>query len=418
MVIKKQYLVSLVCLALVGAAATYAYRTYTLRLVVPPGPIESLDPAAPGTSEPTNANQPSPEVTPQKSDASLSFVTLPPGFVITVFSNDWSSNKVSAPGPGTGPRLMTLRRDAVYLGVPREGRIAVVKDTNADGRADAVTTFIDDLNRPHNIAFSGTTAYVAAEDAIWLMRDENQDDVAYEGSLKRLLTLPTGGHWTRTVKVIGNKLYISMGSSCNACVEKDEARATIMRCELDGTACATFASGLRNTVDFVEQGGSIYGTDNGRDQLGNTLPPEEVNVIAEGKHYGWPYCYGQRVADTNFPHPSLGPLDFCTTTTAPWAELPAHNAPLGLAFYTGTAFPEEYQGDLFVASHGSWNRQPPGGYKLFRVDAATGQVSDFATGWLDGATVRGRPVGVINYQGGLLVSDDTVGIIYRITYRP
>ncbi|KKT15569.1 MAG: NHL repeat containing protein [Parcubacteria group bacterium GW2011_GWF2_43_38] len=186
---------------------------------------------------------------------------------------------------------------------------------------------------------------------------------------------------------------------------------------MNGKNCTVFASGLRNTVDFVEHQGAIYGTDNGRDQLGNTLPPEEINKLVAGGNYGWPICYGQQLHDTNFDK-NVYIRDPCADTIAPAVELPAHNAPLGLAFYQGEEFPPDYQGDLFVAAHGSWNRQPPDGYKVFRIDWQTKKVSDFITGWLSGTTVRGRPVGVVNYQGGLLVSDDAGGIIYFVRYSP
>ncbi|MDZ4229610.1 MAG: PQQ-dependent sugar dehydrogenase, partial [Candidatus Veblenbacteria bacterium] len=405
----------IVVVAVVLAAGYYSYHYLSLRPVVPPAFV----PVAPGeTAEtPEQPAEPSSSAPQPTSDPALSFLKLPPGFVITVFSDEWSSQRVSAPGPGTGPRLMTVRGEAVYLGVPREGRIAVLRDTNADGRADLATTFVSGLKRPHNIAFQGNTAFVAAEDGVWSMRDDNQDHVADDGSVQRIVQLPTGGHWTRTVKVIGDKLYVAVGSSCNVCHEQDERRAAITRCELDGSSCATFAKGLRNTVDFVEYEGVIYGTDNGRDELGNAIPPEEVNVIQEGGNYGWPICYGDRVHDSDFDK-NVYIRDPCADSQAPLAKLPAHNAPLGLAVYTGSEFPSQYQGNVFVAAHGSWNRQPPDGYKVFMVNRQSGAVEDFVTGWFQGSTVRGRPVGVVNYQGGLLISDDTAGFIYLVRYAP
>ncbi|MBI2033570.1 MAG: PQQ-dependent sugar dehydrogenase [Candidatus Liptonbacteria bacterium] len=371
-------------------------------------------------------------------EAGLEFLTLPPGFNIEVFAEDLSPSFFSTPGPQGGPRLMEFKNDTVFVAVPNQGSVITFEDKNKDGKPEAMKTFIDGLNNPHNVAFSGDWVYIATEDRVLRVKDANGDNVAERETLEKLVNLPTGNHWTRTVKIFGNSMYVSVGSTCNVCNEHDDRRATIMKCSLDGKNCATFAKGLRNTVDFVEYKGKIYGTDNGRDRLGNDIPPDEINIIEEGKNYGWPICYGKNIHDTDFDPAPASPASLSEAgeqvrygagqntlvripclepfETPSFIDLPAHVAPLGLAFYAGTKFPEEYQGKLFVAYHGSWNADPPVGYKVVTVDVETGEINDFATGWLRDTSVRGRPVGIINFRDGLLVSDDNAGKIYRIFY--
>jgi glucose/arabinose dehydrogenase len=151
----------------------------------------------------------------------------------------------------------------------------------------------------------------------------------------------------------------------------------------------------------------------GETGLGDNLPPEEINIVKFENHYGWPYCYGDRVSDPEFDN-----VDFCKKTTPPVFEMQAHSAPLGLTFYTGKLFPEEYRGDLFIAFHGSWNRSVPTGYKVVRIKMKDGKpqkIEDFASGWLKGRKAWGRPVDVIvGPDGSLYLSDDKGGFIYRI----
>lgn len=395
-------------LIILAAVASYlGYSYLTVRLVVVPEPIVKTD-----TSE---QEVPDKTTLAEVSDDALSFLHLPAGFYIKIFSSDLSSSVLSRPGPGLGPRLMMVKDDMVFVAVPGSGSIFVLRDTDGDTKADWQGAFISGLNRPHNIVWHEGWYYISEQNRIIRVKDNDNNLVAEPDSVQVLMSLPTGGHWTRTVKIISNKMYVAVGSSCNVCLEQNERRAAISKCDLDGANCKVFADGLRNTVDFVEHEGQIYGTDNGRDQLGNALPPEEVNLISEGDNYGWPVCYGQNIHDTNFDK-NVYIRDPCADSVGPLVELPAHNAPLGLSFYEGDGFPLDYQGDLFVAAHGSWNRQPPDGYKIFRVDWETKQVSDFITGWLGGAAVHGRPVGVVNYKNGLLISDDAAGLIYYVGY--
>lgn len=348
-------------------------------------------------------------------------ITLPPGFVIDVYAKDLGSNLLSFGGPSPGPRMMMIKDGLLFVSVPNKGLIAVLPDRDGDNVADEVQVFISDLDYPHGIDYSDGWFYIAEESRVIRVRDDNGDNVADNGSLEVIIdNLPAGGHYTRTVKIHDGKLYLSMGSSCNVCYESNPMRAAISRSEPDGSNLTVYAKGLRNSVGlaFRPLTGDLYATENGRDWLGDNLPPDEINLIVEGGDYGWPTCYGNNVYDTDFNNSEYTGNPCNDTGKIPaLVDLQAHSAPLGLTFYDDDSFPEEYQGDLFVCFHGSWNRQEPTGYKIVNIDMDTLEVHDFATGWLKAATVSGRPVDVIvANDGSLFVSDDNAGKIYRIYY--
>lgn len=349
----------------------------------------------------------------------LENISLPPGFVIDTYAENLGSSLLSYPGPDPGPRMLLQKDGVVYVSIPNRGLISVLPDWNGDGKADEVGVFISGLNYPHGIDYDDGWFYIAEEDRVIRVRNDDGDLAADVDSMEVLIDdLPGGGHSTRTVKINDSALYLSMGSSCNVCYEEDERRAAITKCDPDGSNCSVFASGLRNSVgmEFHPTTGQLYATENGRDWLGDDLPPDEINLIEEGKDYGWPTCYGKNIHDTDFD--PEGSVNACENKTPSLIDLQAHSAPLGLTFYNGSTFPEEYQGDLFVCYHGSWNREEPTGYKIVNIDMDTLNVSDFATGWLrENETVIGRPVDVIVADdGSLLVSDDNAGRIYRIYY--
>ena len=212
-------------------------------------------------------------------------------------------------------------------------------------------------------------------------------------------------------------LYVSVGSSCNICEEADARRAAVSRYRPDGSGGEIVARGLRNAAGLAlhPETGAIWASQNERDNLGEDLPSEEINIISDGEDFGWPYCYGQRI-----PNPEYADrVGRCASTTPPALEMQEHSAPLGMTFYTGAQFPDEYRGDLFVAFHGSWNRRVPTGYLLAHVEVVNGHpvsYSPFASGWLstDGEE-RGRPVyPAVGSDGSLHLSDDEGGRIYRI----
>lgn len=359
-------------------------------------------------------------VRPSASADGVEDISLPPGFAIETYADNLGSSLLSYPGPDPGPRMLLQKDGIVYVSIPNRDMIAVLPDRDDNNEADEVSVFMSGLNYPHGIDYSDGWFYIAEEDQVIRVRDDDGDLVADENSTEILIgDIPSGGHSTRTVKVNGSDLYLSIGSSCNVCYEEDERRAAITKCDIDGSNCSVFASGLRNSVGlaFRPATGQLYATDNGRDWLGNDLPPDEINLIEEGNDYGWPVCYGKNVHDTDFNPNNTNP-EPCANMTPSLVDLQAHSAPLGLVFYDGNTFPQEYQGDLFVCYHGSWNRDIPTGYKIVNIDMDTLNVTDFATGWLkENEAVTGRPVDVIVAEdGSLLVSDDNAGKIYRIYY--
>lgn len=338
-------------------------------------------------------------------------LAAPPGFRVGVFAS----------GLG-GARFMAFTPEGTLLvSVPERGRVLALPDKDSDGVADSVKDFAWGLNRPHGLAYSGSDLVVAENSRLIVLRDKDAD---LKADVKGVISesLPAGGgHWTRTVvEGPGGDLFVSAGSSCNVCIEKNDRRAAVMRFPPEGGGGEIFATGLRNTVGLAvhPDTGELWGVDNGRDLLGDDLPPEELNLIEEGGDYGWPYCYGDRV-----PDPEYGTPERCSGTRAPAVKMQAHSAPLGLAFSKGVVgFPTAWRNVLFVAFHGSWNRSVPTGYKVvaipFREGRPSGGPVDFITGWLDGEDYWGRPVDlVVGPDGALYLSDDFAGTVYRITHE-
>ncbi|OPY25211.1 MAG: Glucose / Sorbosone dehydrogenase [Methanomethylovorans sp. PtaU1.Bin073] len=356
---------------------------------------------------------------PSVSEENLSYIQLPSGFKIEVFADGLGDSLLSYPGLAPGPRMMLIKNGTLMVSIPNKGLVAVLPDKDGDHKADSVSVFIDGLNQPHGLDYYSGWFYIAEENRLIRVKDTNNDFVAEKETIEVLMdNIPTGGHSTRTVKVYNGSLYMSMGSSCNVCYEKDARRAAIMRCDLDGTNFTVFASGMRNAVGmaFHPLTGQLYATENGRDWLGDDLPPDEINLVEEGEDYGWPICYGKNIHDTDFDNNTYI-LDPCEDCIPSLVDLQAHSAPLGLNFYYDNSFPEEYQGNLFVCFHGSWNRREPTGYKVVRVNMTDLNINDFATGWLQNNSILGRPVDVVvSDDGSLFVSDDNQGRIYRIYY--
>ena len=330
---------------------------------------------------------------------------LPPGFKIAVFAQNLEGVRFLALGPG----------NAVYASQPGSGVIVKLTDANHDGVAESPVTVATGLKGPFGIAFRGDTMYVADVGTVKRFRPG-----ASEG--ETIARIPGGGgHSTRTI-LFGpdDKMYVAAGSSCNLCDERDSMRAAVTQFNPDGSGGRMFAKGLRNTVGmaFNPTTGELWGGNNDRDNLGDDVPAEHVNIIKHGRNYGWPQCYLPGKAN-----PEYGAAD-CTQVEPPAITVQAHSAPLGFAFYTGTQFPREYRGAAFMTLHGSWNRSVPTGAKVVRVEVdssgrrASG-VEDFIVGWQrpDGSR-WGRPVGLLVLpDGSLLVSDDMGGKIWRVSYE-
>ncbi|MDQ6694278.1 MAG: PQQ-dependent sugar dehydrogenase [Chloroflexota bacterium] len=345
-------------------------------------------------------------------------LNLPSGFHIKLYAAGLS-----------GVRWLGLSPDGqVYATIPGQGKVVILPDANKDGVADSVNVFADNLLGVHGIAFHNGAVYVATQTQIVRLQDTAGKSVADKREVLASDLPVGGGHSTRSLafSADGTRLFLSAGSSCNVCVETDPKRAAISLYSPDGKFQKVYASGLRNAVGLLVHPltGELWATNNGRDNIGNDIPPETVYNVKEGANYGWPYCYGTRTPDAS----QSPPPGYCEKTSVPAVEMQAHSAPLGLAFYTGSNFPADYRGDMFVAFHGSWNRTPPTGYKLVRIrmknnqpdsSLGAGMVQDFATGWLEGTGSWGRPVDPLAApDGSLLLTDDAAGVVYRIYYAP
>ncbi len=352
----------------------------------------------------------------EKTRFDLAQLKAPPGFHIAVFSEALDN-----------PRMMIFTPGGVLLvSESDEGKVVALPDPKNAGKAARTVTVLDGLNEPHGLAFYEGKLYVAENDKV---RRYDWDEASLRATNPVKLTdLPSGGgHSTRSLLFHGGKMYVSAGSSCNVCFEKDPRRAAVMEFNPDGSGQRIFAKGLRNAVGLAvnPKTDTVWVTVNGRDWLGDDLPPETVYDLGRdgGVDGGWPYCYGDRVPDSNF---TKAGDDRCQNVIEPKVQMQAHSAPLGLAFYEGPSFPAEYRNNLFVAFHGSWNRSVPTGYKVVRVKLddkgqPVGGAEDFITGWLaPGETKKGRwmgrPVGIVfGSDGAMYLSDDAGGVIYRIT---
>jgi glucose/arabinose dehydrogenase len=346
----------------------------------------------------------------------LSRLQLPAGFHISIFAN-----------PVDGARMLIFTPGGELLvSESGEGKVVALRDPQHTGKAIQTVIVLSGLNEPHGMAFYEGKFYVAENDKV--RRYDWNEATLRATNPQKLTDLPTGGgHSTRSIVFHGGKMYISAGSRCNVCVEKDPRRATVMEFNSDGTGMKIFAKGLRNAVGLAvnPKTDTVWVTVNGRDWLGDDLPPETVYDLGkDGGDGGWPYCYGDRVPDSNF---TKSGDNRCQSVLEPKVQMQAHSAPLGLAFYEGTQFPSEYQNSIFVAFHGSWNRSIPTGYKVVRVKLddqgqPVGGAQDFITGWLapgekQNGRWMGRPVGIaFSSDGTMYLSDDSSGVIYRIAY--
>jgi glucose/arabinose dehydrogenase len=339
-------------------------------------------------------------------------LVIPAGFKIETFAS------------GLGPvRFMAFdEQNTLVATVTGDGKVISLPDSDKDGRADRTVTLLTDLSSPHGIVFNQGSVYIAETERLvkYAYSTAKSGEIAV-GPGVPLASLPDGGgHFTRTVTFgRDGKIYVSAGSSSNLDPETDSRRAAVTRYNEDGTGEAVFATGLRNSVGLAWHPVSqeLWATDNGRDNLGDDLPPDEINIIKQGGDYGWPYAYDNRIPDPRYDDAARA-----AGTLPPKIELQAHSAPLGLRFFTGKAWGEDYENDLYVAFHGSWNRSEPTGYKVVRFDlsgSAFDKVSsqiDFITGWLTPDGALGRPVDIIQGpDNALYISDDKSGSIYKVT---
>lgn len=338
---------------------------------------------------------------------------MPPGFSFSVYAGDL-------------PKIRFMRMSALgdlLVSRPRDGEVLVLdRDRDGDGRADGRRVLLSGLTRPHGLELYQGWLYVAESNAVGRVRFDPVS-AQVQGEYQQIITtLPDrGNHWSKTLRIgPDGMLYLSIGSSCNVCLEGDERRATIMRFQLDGSRGEIYASGLRNSVglDWAPWNQQLYATDNGRDLLGDDYPPCELNQIRRGGFYGWPHING--FGDTDPKLGTQGSADLLNAAISPEHGFRAHNAPLGFTFLREASMPAIYQKTALVALHGSWNRTEADGYKVVSLHwQEDGSITeqDFLSGFeLDGDII-GRPVDVLEgYDGAIYISDDYAGAIYRMIY--
>ena len=341
---------------------------------------------------------------------SLERVKLPPGFAIEAFAENVDNARSMALGA----------KGTLFVGTRSAGKVHAIRH---DGRkATEVITFASGLNMPNGVAFRDGALYVAEVSRVWRF---DAIETTLPRPAKPVLVYdkyPSDRHhgWKFIAFGPDGWLYAQVGAPCNIC-DREAPYASITRLKPDGSAMEVFARGVRNSVgfDWHPQTKELWFTDNGRDSMGDDVPPDELNHAPRaGMHFGYPYCHGGDIAD-----PDFGSKRPCAEFAKPAQRFGAHVASLGMRFYTGSMFPAEYRDRIFIAEHGSWNRSKKSGYRVMMAKVEGGKVVEhtvFAEGFLDAAadSAWGRPVDVLVMpDGALLVSDDHANAIYRISYK-
>ncbi len=349
---------------------------------------------------------------PQSGLVSAGYRTLkaPPGFKIALF----------AEGVDDARSLTRGDKGAIFVGT-RQGKVYALVDRNRDGKSDETIVIAKGLNSPNGVAFRNGSLYVAEINRI-LRFDQIESKLKHPPKPVVIRDdLPTEGHhgWKFIAFGPDGKLYVPVGAPCNVCNRTDGPYATILRMDPDGSHQEVFARGIRNTVGFAWHPTTkqLWFTENGRDLMGDDVPPDELNVAPNlGLHFGFPYCHAGTIKD-----PDHNEGKDCASFKAPAWKFDSHVAALGTRFYTATQFPKAFHNRLIVAQHGSWNRTVPLGYRLVTValkgsKAVASEI--FIDGWLKDGKAWGRPVDVLVMpDGALLVSDDEAGVVYRVSYK-
>jgi glucose/arabinose dehydrogenase len=343
--------------------------------------------------------------------AALAALRLPPGFRIALYATGVA-----------GARSLALgAHGSVFVGTRTDGRVYALTDADGDGRAERVRVIASGLRMPNGVAFRDGALYVAEVSRVLRFDDIEARLDAPPAPVVVSAAFPADAHhgWKFIRFGPDGLLYVPVGAPCNVCLSTDERYASIMRMRPDGSGLEVFARGVRNTVGFDWRPGTgeLWFTDNGRDNLGDDLPPDELNRAPRpGLHFGFPFVHGRGIVDPEFGTRRERPAGI----TEPVQPLGAHVASLGMRFYRGRMFPPEYRGQVLIAEHGSWNRSSRVGYRvsLVRLDGDRATAYEpFVDGWLAGGQVSGRPVDLMELDdGSLLVSDDQAGVVYRITY--
>lgn len=343
-------------------------------------------------------------------------IKAPEGFTVKPFASGLGNSRI----------LAVAEDGTVYVSRREEGDVLMLRDQNADGKADKAPVVVANRPQTHGLAVHDGKLYIVTVKELFVA------DIMEDGTLGPLEMLvgdlPDSGQHPNRVLEFGpdGMIYLSVGSTCNACNESNAENATMLRMSPDGQSRTIMASGLRNTIgyDWNPQTGELWGLDHGIDFLGDEVQPEELNKIEQGKQYGWPHVHG--AGDFNPQSTPVGGItkeQWRAQSTPMTLGYTAHAAPMQMKFYDGGSFPAEYQGDAFATMRGSWNRNPASGYEIVRVHFENGQpktIEPFVTGFLtDGGTTHiARPVGLaVAADGALLMADDANGVIYRIAYE-
>lgn len=351
----------------------------------------------------------------EATDVRVMQLRIPYGFAITKFAENLGKPRMLAVAPNGD----------VYVSDRDAGTVTLLRDSDNTGEADTVQIVARQPDL-HGLAIQDGRLYIAN------IRELFVADIQPDGTLSELKTLyndlpDAGQHPNRTIEFgPDGRLYLSVGSTCNACNEPNPENATLLQIDTDGSGRRIFAKGLRNTIgfDWHPTTQKLFGFDHGADWLGDEQPREELNELKDGADYGWPWVYeDRRFNRTIEPPPGQTFEGYAATTTSPLLLYTAHAAPLDMIFYTGNQFPEEYRNDAFVTMRGSWNRAEPAGYKVVRVrfdnQGRPVRVEDFVSSWLvnNNQAHFGRIAGIVQHtDGSLLVADDANGVIYRIAY--
>lgn len=336
---------------------------------------------------------------------------IPEGFRLSVFAQGFEKPRVLKFGPG----------GYLFLSDTDAGKIYALRD----GEKKEI---LSGLYNPHGIEFrcrEKCQMYIAQTDQV-LVYDINEETLQVSNPQKIVELPDDGGHYTRTLLFLPqpneDTLLISVGSSCNVCQEEDERRAKVLAVDYDGNNLRDYSIGLRNAVFMTHHPvtGKTWVTEMGRDLLGDDIPPDEINILEDGGNFGWPNCYGKNIHDTDYDQNTYIRNPCSTPFEIPsHIDIPAHSAPLGLAFIPEEGWPQSMWYDMLVAYHGSWNRSEPTGYKIVRMKLdENGQYvgsEDFISGWVEGNKAVGRPVDIVTTSGGIAyISDDRAGVVYKL----